>query len=245
LIFGVKDNLELIGLNNLNNSINSIDKYILRIDSIISAKQIVGIDIETNEFIEINSLNIKTKQIVNGLNKNFLIIGVTPNPNIKYQLLSGTIYYRLGASNYFEKNEKIYKQSDFESACKNIQQKAEKYNKTNIELFNNTLKEKNKDIDLLNIKINKIEETNLLFQEYIKNIIEKSNTNNTINTHNKIYGDIENQNYQQTNFQFTYETETETETKSNEIKHTQSKLIYYDYNKLINDILKNFFPCFK
>lgn len=56
------------------------------------------------------------------------------------------LFYRLGSSNYFEKTIRIYKQSDFEYVCKNIQQKAEQDNKLNIKLFNKTLEEKDTQI---------------------------------------------------------------------------------------------------
>ena len=97
LIFGIKDNLDLVGLNPTN---SSIDKIILRIDSIIGEKQIVGLDLDmkpnTKSFILLDPSNIKTKQIITSSNKKFLLVEVVPKPNIKYQLVGGMIYYRLG-----------------------------------------------------------------------------------------------------------------------------------------------------
>ena len=83
------------------------------------------------------------------------------------------IYYRLGASNYFEKTERIYKQSDFESACKNILTKAEEEeeNRINIELFQKTLNEKNNQIDELNKKLSEEKETNNIYQKHLETSI--------------------------------------------------------------------------
>lgn len=126
------------------------------------------------------------------------------------------VYHRLGASNYFEKTERIYKQNDFESACKQIQKNAELENKSNIELFQQTLKEKNKHIELLDKKIKQVEETNKIYEKYLANTIK-----------NQIHSsDVENQ-ISQTNT-----------TNSNQI-------VFYDYNKFIRDIIHNVFPCFK
>lgn len=236
LIFGIKDNLDLIGLNSNNNK--CIDKIILRIDSIISEKQIVGLNSQSNEYVSIDSADIKTKQIVNKSNKKFIIVEILPKQDTKYQLAGGMIFYRLGASNYFEKTERIYKQSDFESACKNIQQKAEQDNKLNIELFNKVIGEKDTQIEVLNKKIEEIENTNVINQEYIKNIITQTNN---INSKQPIYigqntnsineqADIENQKTQQTDYE--------------KITSGQTQIIYYDYNKLLTEIIKKIFPCF-
>jgi len=235
LIFGIKDNLDLIGLN-YNNKF--IDKILLRIDSIISEKQIIGIDTITNLFVPIDLLNIKTKQIVNKFNKNFIIVEVLPKQNIKYQLAGGMIFYRLGASNYFEKNERIYKQSDFESACKNIQQKAEQDNKLNIELFHKAIDEKNIHIEILNKKIEDIENTNIINQEYIKNIIIQTNN---INSKQPI---CIRQNINENNDLESFSNEKFQESEHNQILSNQNQLIYYDYNKLLTNIIKKIFPCF-
>ena len=138
------------------------------------------------------------------------------------------VYHRLGASNYFEKTERIYKQNDFESACKQIQKNAELENKSNIQLFQQTLKEKNKHIELLNKKIQQVEETNQMYEKYLANTI-KNQTQSP---------DIENQ-VNQTNHANPANHENQQNTTSS------NQIMPYDYNKFIRDIISNIFPCFK
>ncbi len=182
LIFGIRDNLDLVGLGLKN---KFIDKMILRIDSIIAEKQIIGVDKDTEEYVFLDSSNIKPRQLITKLDKRFLIIEIVSKPNIKYQLVGGMVYYRLGASNYFEKSVKLYKENDFETACKNIKKKAEQENTSNIKLFQKTLEEKNNDVKILNEKINELEEKNLIYQTHLKN---------SINIINHNFNDIENNN---------------------------------------------------
>jgi predicted HTH transcriptional regulator len=171
LIFGISDKLDLIGLKAKQ---KELDNFILRIDSIFGSNQIIGIDSESGEFVKLKSSNIKPRQIVNNEKKKFLVIEVIPEPNIKYQLANGLIYYRLGASNYFEKTERIFRQADFESACKNIQIKAEEDNKQNIKLFQKTLDEKNKKIEELNKNLDEEKEKNIIYQEQLELSIKNS-----------------------------------------------------------------------
>lgn len=242
LIFGIKDNLGLIGLNSTKQK--ELDNFILRFDSIINEKQIVGIkylknkpreENEENEEIDennktnieqivyLNSSNIKINQVKTNSKKIFLWIEVIPEPYVKYQLANGMVYHRLGASNYFEKTERIYKQNDFESACKQIQKNAEEENKSNIKLFQQTLKEKNKHIELLNEKIKQVEETNQMYDKYLSNIIKSQSQDKYQSS------DIENQGNQ--------------DDQDNTISHSQ--IMSYDYNQLLRSIISNVFPCFK
>lgn len=247
LVFGIKDNLNLLGLNSTKQK--ELDNFILRFDSIINEKQIVGLkcvnnqiediidgECETNktdktdkfnteQVICLSSSNIKINQVKSNSGKIFLWIEVIPEPDIKYQLANGMVYHRLGASNYFEKTERIYKQNDFESACKQIQKNAELENKSNIELFQQTLKEKNKHIELLNKKIQQVEETNQTYEKYLANTI-KNQTQSQFH-----YPDVENQ-ISQTN-------------QTNTTNSNTNQIVSYDYNKLLRDIIHNIFPCFK
>lgn len=168
LIFGIKDNLDIVGLKPKQ---KELDNFILRFDSILGSGQIIGIDSVSGDFVKLKSSNIKPKQIVNKDKKKFLAIEVIPEPSIKYQLANGVIFYRLGASNYFEKKERIFRQSDFESACKNIQTKANEENKSNIEIFQKTINEKNKEINELNKKLLKEQETNNIYQKHLESSI--------------------------------------------------------------------------
>lgn len=238
LVFGIKDNLNLLGLNSTKQK--ELDNFILRLDSIINEKQIVGLKclnkysndtidnedkidkLNAEQVVCLSSSNIKVNQVKSNSKKIFLWIEVIPEPDVKYQLANGMIYHRLGASNYFEKTERIYKQNDFESACKQIQKNAELENKSNIQLFQQTLKEKNKHIELLNKKIQQVEETNQMYEKYLSNTI-KNQTQSP---------DIENQ---------INKINTLNSTNSN----TSNQIMPYDYNKFIRDIISNIFPCFK
>ena len=159
LIFGITDNLDTVGLNKKNET--EIDKIVLRFDSIIGNDNIMGnsIDVPDSDNSQCsNSLlrhyNIVTKIIKNKHNKKFLWIKVKPDEKIKYHLAkTGFVYYRLGASNYKEKVERLYTQRQFDSACANYELRAEQTNKENIELFQKTLKDKEQKIDELNQKI--------------------------------------------------------------------------------------------
>lgn len=187
LIFGIKDNLDIIGLKIKQ---KELDNFILRIDSILGSNQIIGIDSESGEFVKLKSSNIKPRQIVNMEKKVFLVVEVLSEPNVKFQLANGLIYYRLGASNYFEKTERIFRQADFESACKNIQTKADEDNKKNIKLFQKTLEEKNKQIEELNKNLNIEKEKNIIYQEQLEYSINNSDKLVKYNSNNNVLTDI-------------------------------------------------------
>jgi hypothetical protein len=242
LIFGIKDNLNLLGLNSTKQK--ELDNFILRFDSIINEKQIIGLKclnnysndtidnedktdkLNTEQVVCLSSSNIKINQVKSNSGKIFLWIEVIPEHDVKYQLANGMVYHRLGASNYFEKTERIYKQNDFESACRQIQKNAELENKSNIELFQQTLNEKNKHIELLNKKIKQVEETNQMYEKYLANTIKNQSQTQS--------PDIENQ---------TNKINTTNSTNSNISNSNQ--IVSYDYNKLFRDIIYNVFPCFK
>ena len=103
LIFGINDNREVIGISSEN-----IDDLKLAIDSIYHEKKIIDNDLN---LLKIN--NIKTKIIKNNIGKTIFLIKVNKiDSDTKYQLSNGKIFYRLNASNYFHKKEKIYKESE-------------------------------------------------------------------------------------------------------------------------------------
>jgi predicted HTH transcriptional regulator len=232
LIFGIKDNLETVGLKNKN---KEIDTFVLKIDSIIHEKKIVGFNIEDKEPYFLNTTNIKTKIIQNKQGKKFIQTKVIPKKNIKFQVDNGMIFYRLGASNYFEKTEKIYKQNDFDYAIKTVKEKAEQENRTNIELFNKTLLEKNNTIQILNNELEKALETNKIYQTHLDtaleiNKLEKSqeeihnkNSINNPNTNNQNNPDTNNQNNPDTN---------------NQIINNQN-------DNILNNLFVLFFSCIK
>ena len=195
LIFGIADNLKTVGLKT---NQKRLDNFILKIDAIIHNEKIIGFNNESKEFVKLSNENIIIKIIINKENKKFLIIQSIPKSNIKYQLADGTIYYRLGASNYFDKTERIITQSEFDYECKNIIKKANDENKINIQLFQETLEKKNKQIEELNNKLDKEKESNIIYQKQLELSIESSD-----------------------------------------------KLIKYNNNNVLNNIIKTFFPCLK
>lgn len=180
LIFGIKDNLQLVGLNLKS---KQLDKCILRIDEIIQNKQIIGIDKSTNKPININPTCIKPISITNNSGKKFLIVNVIPDENIQYQLLNGKCYYRLGASNYFDRSQLFYTESDYNSRCDNYEKLLEEENQSNIKKFNQIIKNKDEEITKLkkeNIQLitdikhltNDNKEINNIYNKYIQNTIK-------------------------------------------------------------------------
>lgn len=263
LIFGIKDNLELKGLNQIKQK--ELDNFILRLDSIINEKQIVGIkyngldnginnliddecEINLNQLIYLKSSNIKINQVKTNSGKIFLWIEVIPEDDVKYQLANGMVYHRLGASNYFEKTERMYKQTDFESACKQIQKNAELENKSNIVLFQKTIKEKNKHIELLNIKIQEIQENNKMYKKHTSNTINKKSINDDIENQTDL-SNLTNQTnqYNQTNQSDLSDLSDLSNTNQTDltILTNSNQIISYNYNKFIWDIISNVFFCFR
>ena len=130
LIFGIKDNLDLIGITN---NQKDIDKFICMIDQIISNSMIL--QTKDNIITNLSSKNIKARLLINNYNKKFIIIKVENDIDTKYQLQSGLMCHRLNASIYYEKNEKIYKQYEIDNITKLLTEKYIKENSKNIEIF--------------------------------------------------------------------------------------------------------------
>lgn len=167
LIFGVKNDLTNVGIRISN---DDLDKFICKIDHIISSGFIICSDISTID-LTLNKIppnSIKTEIIKNLKNKRFLIINVETTPNKKYQLSDGTIYHRLSASNYKEKYERIYKQSEYDQAQRNIERRVQKINDNNLQLFKKTLKEKSEHETKLQLELKKINNQNLNLQSQLK-----------------------------------------------------------------------------
>ncbi len=201
LIFGISDDLQLIGLN-LNSK--EIDECVLSLDNIIRYNRIVRND---SNLKTINPSSIKISQIVNITRKKFLIVTVISEENVKYQLKNGRIYFRLGASNLFQKTEKFYSQQDFDLKCSHYEKTAAKENEENIIKFRkivsdnndklNKLKSENEKLmleiiqkneiyekyvsnvksenDELMLEIKKIIQKNEIYEKYVSNIITKCN----------------------------------------------------------------------
>lgn len=179
LIFGVKDNLDPVGMN-LKGKL--IDQCLCRIDSIISGGFILMRNNETNQVSKLFPAHIQATQFKNSQGKIFLVIEAVPNKpdagDYKFQLSNGMIFYRLGASNYFEKAEKIFRQSDFESQFKQIEKNFHQENLKNIHLFEQTLKEKEKKIQELSRNIQNLKQENSIYSTHLSTAVECVNNRN-------------------------------------------------------------------
>ena len=179
LIFGIKDNLDLVGITN---NQKDIDKFICMIDQIISNSMILQTrdDIITHLY----SKNIKVRILINNYNKKFIIIKVENDINTKYQLQTGLICHRLNASIYYEKNEKIYKQYEIDNITKILSEKYIKENSKNIELF----KKNNQQMQNIIQNNEHIIQSLLHDKEIYKKHLECAVKNNTIqNNYNLLY----------------------------------------------------------
>lgn len=151
LIFGIDDTRELVGV-----SIDSckIDEVLLRIDTIILNRRILGRRVDTNEIITITSKNVTTEFISNSNNKLFLIIKVVPiqltdTNTVRFQLDNGKTYYRLGASNFVDKNERFFTQSDVENQMAVVRQE----NSDNLREFRKTIESYETQLHNLRVQI--------------------------------------------------------------------------------------------
>lgn len=146
LIFGINDNLNLSGLSMAN---ADIDKFILRIDGIISTNQIIG-RTQNNTTTRLTPKNLMTETILNSQKKKFLIVKVVPSHDVSYQLDNGKKFFRLGASNLYDKEERFYKQADLDAAIRNAEEKYKTENNNNIKMFQSNV-EKYQD-EIKNLK---------------------------------------------------------------------------------------------
>ncbi len=154
LIFGITNDLIPIGLSTSN---DELDKFVLRVDNIISTNKIIGKNNDTDQIVKLNSTNLTTQMITNSKKKKFIIIKIVPTPNTLYQIDSGKIYYRLGASNYHDKNERFYKQSELEHEIKQSEEKFKAENKKNIDMFQQSIVKYENQIDERNKVISDLE----------------------------------------------------------------------------------------
>lgn len=167
LIFGITDNLKLVGLNNK----KLYDNMTLKFDNIIHQAIIYGKDSDDN-IVPITPHNIRVEFVNNQANQLFMIIDViNTNENVVYQLKDGRIFYRLNASNYINKTEILYTQQMIDNKIATVKQDYQNIIDTNLKMYKNELtkkqKEKNEEkISLIN---------NLIEKEKI--IIKKENEN--------------------------------------------------------------------
>jgi len=162
LIFGIDDTRELVGLQ-IEDS--KIDEILLRIDTIILNKRIIGRHVETNEIISVTSKNVLTEFRKNKVGMLFLIIQVKPikTSDIRFQLENGKTYYRLGASNFVDKTERFFTQSDVENQIATIRQE----NSENLKNFRKTIE--NYENEIYNLR-KEIKIYDVFMKQFIEHI---------------------------------------------------------------------------
>ncbi len=212
LIFGIEDNLNMAGLSI---ELKQIDNIILKFDNIISSKKIIGIT-TSGKPVTLGSKNIIPRLITNSKGKNFIIIKTSPYigsqkisrtdleendvllNEIRYQIENSYSYYRLGASNYEDKNERFYSQSQLDNKIKQIADNYKNDNNKNIKTFQKTIDKyendmQNKDKTITQLK-SKLTELNDKISLYETNLISplKSSLDKqiTITNNNTIYYQI-------------------------------------------------------
>ncbi len=199
LIFGITDDLVNVGVK-LNQS--QIDKTILKFDGIISGNKIIGND-QSNNILSLNHSSINTQVIENSRSDKFIIVKVNPNfsnaeNKITYRLHNGKTYYRLGASNFYEKNEKFYTQTELDVQIKNLEDNCKKDNQKNLKLFQQTIEkydkqrlENNIHIENLSQKVNELNDKLVLYEKnLIQPLKKKLDKQLTTNTYTNIYAII-------------------------------------------------------
>lgn len=172
LIFGITDNLLLVGLKI---DAKEIDNCILCIDDITNNQLIIGTDKLTNGIVYLAPTCIKPYVLTNVAGIKFIIVDVIPEINVIYQLINGRSYYRLGASNYFNRCQRFYTESDYSARCNTYQQKLKSENKQNIDTFTKIIKNKEEEITRLEIQnkqlLNDNKEISIVYDNYIQNTV--------------------------------------------------------------------------
>jgi len=193
LIFGIKNNLQMTGITL---DTPKLDKFILRFDSIISQKIIIGIDKNKNTHF-LTPINLKTNLIFKQ-NKKFLLISIKPDNNITYQFRNtGIIYYRLGASNYSEKNEKFYSSEEHLNSCNIIKHNLESQHNENTRIFKQCILDLKNELHSKNLSLD-------LYNTYIKNSLLHSQNNHIILYNNQYNNQCNNQNKSWYNFLYSF-----------------------------------------
>jgi predicted HTH transcriptional regulator len=176
LIFGINDSGALVGIQN---DLKEIDRFVCKIDGIVSDGHIMRRNMDTGEVSYLSSENIHPTRYRNSSGKIFVVVEAKPSASstfrFKYQLVNGRVFYRLGASNYFEKTERVYKQSDYESQLRNMESNFNQENLNNISLFEKTLQEKEEKLSLLSSELQQTKQLNDVYQTHLNQAVNVSN----------------------------------------------------------------------
>ncbi len=163
LIFGITDNLKLVGLNQQ----KLYDTMTLKFDNIIHQSTIYGKDLN-DKIVPVTPHNIRIEYVHNHENKLFMIVDVTINTeNVVYRLTDGRIIYRLNASNYVNKKKMLYTQQMIDQQISNVKQDYQDIIDINLKMYKSELTKKEKENKML---LNKIDEKE-------KIILKKENEN--------------------------------------------------------------------
>jgi hypothetical protein len=104
MIFGVADNLNI---NGFTATTKDLDTFLLFVDNIVRNSHIVkGINNETIAPEQLTSRLIHLDDT-----RHVLIISVSSDEGIRYQIKDGTVYYRLNASNYRVTTDRYFTES--------------------------------------------------------------------------------------------------------------------------------------
>jgi predicted HTH transcriptional regulator len=171
LIFGINDSGTLVGLQN---DLKEIDRFVCKIDGIVSDGHIMKRNMDTGEASYLSSENIHPTRYRNSSGKIFVVVQAKPSSStsfrIKYQLVNGRVFYRLGASNYF-----VYKQSEYESQLRNMESNFNQENLNNISLFEKTLQEKEEKLSLISSELQQTKQLNNVYQTHLNQAVSVSN----------------------------------------------------------------------
>jgi hypothetical protein len=135
-------------------------------------------NMDTGEMTYLSFENIHPTRYRNSSGKIFVVVEAKPSATstfrFKYQLVNGRVFYRLGASNYFEKTERVYKQSDYESQFRNMESNFNQENLNNISLFEKALQEKEEKLSLLSSELQQTKQLNDVYQTHLNQAMSVS-----------------------------------------------------------------------
>jgi predicted HTH transcriptional regulator len=97
LIFGINDSGALVGIQN---DLKEIDRFVCKIDGIISGGHIMKRNMDTGEMTYLSFENIHPTRYRNSSGKIFVVVEAKPSATstfrFKYQLVNGRVFFRLG-----------------------------------------------------------------------------------------------------------------------------------------------------
>jgi hypothetical protein len=103
MIFGVTDNLDI---NGFTATTKDLDTFLLFVDNIVRNSHIVKDNNETIAPEQLTSRLIHLDDM-----RQILIISVSSDEGVRYQIKDGTVYYRLNASNYRVTTDRYFTES--------------------------------------------------------------------------------------------------------------------------------------